>query len=99
MKYFIAILVVWGSISFTSDAYARDGLWISNKLTVGYNQIYIASQIDILRQEPVRVRIEHGYIFDPHDNIELVPRYILQIPTPGRRLEHIIGIDLKLRFP
>ena len=81
------------------EAHARDGFWVSNKLAFGYAQVYAALQIDVFQLEPPRTRVEVGYIFEVHDNLNVVPRYQLQLPQGPRALEHILGLDLKLTFP
>jgi hypothetical protein len=85
-------------LSISPIAYARDGLWISNKLTIGYGNVYTAVQVDIFQLEPPRTRLELGYIFEVHDNLNIVPRYRLQLPQSPRELEHVFGLDLKLAF-
>ena len=82
-----------------SNVYARDGFWASNKLTIGYDQVYTAIQVDVFQFEPPRTRLEIGYIFEVYDNLDIVPRYRIQIPQGPRDLEHIFGLDLKLTFP
>jgi len=99
MKNIIAIMLVVGSLFITLDAYAREGFWASNKLTIGYDQAYIATQVDVFQFEPVRTRVELGYIFEPYNNLDIVPRYILQLPRGENRFEHIFGLTLKLTFP
>ena len=85
-------------LSLSPIAYARDGFWFSNKLTVGYGNVYTAIQIDVFQFEPPRTRLELGYIFEAYDNLDIVPRYRLQLPQRSQDLEHIFGLDLKLTF-
>ena len=82
-----------------SSAYARNGFWFSNKLTIGYGNVYTAIKIDGFQFEPPRTRLELGYIFEPYDNLDIVPRYRLQLPQGPRVVEHIFGLDLKITFP
>ena len=98
MKKILVVLSIVGYTLMSNSAYARDGLWASNKLTIGFNQMYISTQIDIFQFESPRYRIEPGYIFEPLDNLDIVPRYILQLPRREGRLEHIFGLSLKLTF-
>ena len=98
MKKILAVLSIVGCTLISSNAYARNGLWISNKLTIGYNQAYISTQVDIFQFQSPRHRIELGYIFEPLENLDIVPRYILQLPRQESALEHIFGISLKLTF-
>jgi len=99
MKNIVAMILIVGCLFFTFDANAREGFWASNKLTIGYDQIYIAAQVDVFQFEPVRTRFEAGYAFEPHDNLDIVPRYILQLPRGKKQFEHIFGLTLKLTFP
>ena len=95
LQLIIIILV----LSAPSIAYARDGFWFSNKLTIGYGNIYTAIQIEGFQFEPPRTRLEFGYIFEPYDNLDIVPRYRIQIPQGPREIEHIFGLDLKITLP
>ncbi len=98
MKKILVVLSIVGCTLMSSDARARDGLWVSNKLTIGYDQAYVSTQVDIFQFESPRHRVELGYIFEPLDNLDIVPRYILQLPRREGRLEHIFGLSLKLTF-
>ncbi len=98
MKLFQLATILW-LLSIPTQVYAQDGLWFSNKLTIGYGNVYTAIQIDGFQFEPARTRLELGYIFEPYDNLDIVPRYRLQLPQGPRALEHIFGLDLKLTFP
>ena len=98
MRNFIAVLMLIACLSINPNAYARDGFWASNKLTVGYGNVYTAVQVDIFQLEPPRTRLELGYIFEAHDNLNIVPRYRLQLAQGPRVREHIFGLDLKLTF-
>ena len=90
------ILLLWLA---PTGVQARDGLWFSSKFTTGYNQVYIAAQVDMFQSAPVRTRIELGYILEPHDNLDIVPRYIWQLPRGETQFRHIFGVTLKLTFP
>ena len=83
------------------EAFAtRDGFWVSNKLTFGYDQCIFLTQIDLVRHEPPRAKMEGGYIFEPNEFLDVVPRYVLRLPnSTNPQVEHQFGLDFKLTLP
>ena len=102
MRHFLIAAALMVFVMPVNSALAREGFWVSNKLTIGFNNTYIAIQSDVFRNQPSRLQLELGHAFEVHDNLEIVPRYILRLPkltTPAPPLEHIIGLSLKLTYP
>jgi len=78
----------------------RDGFWVSNKITFGYDQCIFLTQIDFVGHEPPRAKMDWGYIIEPNDFLDIVPRYVLQLPNSANpQAEHQFGLDLKLTLP
>lgn len=78
----------------------RDGFWISNKITFGYDQYIFLTQIDLMGHEPMRAKMDWGYIFEPNHFLDIIPRYVLRLPnSDSPQVEHQFGLDFKLTLP
>ena len=74
MRILVAIFVLLLSL----PAVAKDKLWISNKLEIGYNKVFISEQVRFNRNEFTRNSLAMGLRFKVSDTTNFKTFYLLE---------------------
>ena len=95
MKTLIVTLLLL--ISSTADAKGK--FWVSNKLGVGYDKIFISNQVRFDRDEFVRNSLAVGLRFKVSDTTNFKTFYLLENALKNDwKNNHFLGAQLELKL-
>jgi len=95
MKMLVTIFV----LLLSSSAVAKDKLWISNKLEIGYGKIFISEQVRFDRNEFTRNRIASGLRFKISDTATFKTFYLLENALKNDwKNNHFLGTKLEFKL-
>ena len=95
MKTLIIVL----SLLISSTAIAQEGLWVSNRTRIGYDQFFTGVQFRLSEYRLMRTSFDAGMAFRLNDVFLFEPRYVLRLPVLQQDpLDHQFRLALKFTF-
>ena len=95
MKTLIILLL----LLVPSIAMAKDGPWVSNRIRVGYDQLFTSVEFKLSEKKLLRTSFDAGLAWKVNDIFQLEPRYVLKLPKFDRDpLEHQLRLALQFTF-
>ena len=92
-------LIILLSLLIPSTALAEEGLWASNRIRVGYNQLFTSIEFKLSEKKLLRTSFDAGLAWKVNDMFLLEPRYVLKLPKfESDSLEHQLRLALKFTF-
>ena len=81
------------------SAGAKEGFWLSNRVRVGYDQLFTGIQLELLRESLLQTSFDAGVLWKINDVTVIEPRYVLKLPKfNDNTYEHQLQLSLKLTF-
>jgi uncharacterized membrane protein YciS (DUF1049 family) len=93
------ILIILLSLLLSASAIAKDGPWASNRIRVGYDQLFTSVEFKLSEKKLLRTSFDAGLAWKINDIFLLEPRYVLKLPKfESDPLEHQLRLALKFTF-
>ena len=83
----------------SSSVAAKDKFWISNKIEIGYDKVFVSEQVSFNRNEFIRNSLSTGIRVKLNDNTNLRTFYRLENASKHAwKNDHIVGLQLNLKL-
>ena len=83
----------------SSESIAKDKFWVSNKLEVGYDKVFVSNQVTFDRDEFIKNKLAMGLKFRVSDSINFKTFYLLENEADRAwKNNHFLGVTLNLKL-
>ena len=97
MKTLIAILFL--PMLIPASATAKDKFWVSNKIEIGYDKVFLSDQVRFDRSEFTRNSLAMGLRFKASDTTNFKTFYLLENARKHNwDHNHFLGAQFELKF-
>ena len=95
MKFTIPILI----LIFSTYAHANDKFWISNKIEMGYNKVYVSEQVTFKGGEFIKNSLSSGLRFEITKQAMLKTFYLLEHAAKNNwKNDHFVGAKFQFKL-
>jgi len=93
------VLTIISIVCFVSPILAKDKVWISNKIEVGYDRLYISEKVTFNSNEFTKNAVDLGLKFKLFDDIKMKTFYQMKHSLKNKwKKDNIFGMKLEIKL-